>query len=143
MNRFLLVFAFSTINAMAWDKDVYESVREGVVMRATRVTNRTVVTKDGVTRHFAFEKEVNEYAELLANHIANDTNPAARAERLWSTYHAVMTHPQGGDMSIAFLLARRASVTPELTDAFLANVKGIRYDLKNYKPITQNTFKGV
>ncbi|HVJ65258.1 MAG TPA: hypothetical protein VM901_08390 [Bdellovibrionota bacterium] len=136
----LLSFAVS-VPALAWNQDVYDSIRERVVMETTRVTVRKEVVINGKTLHFAHEKGFNEYAELLASKIASKPNAAEVEARLWTAYESMVNHLFKADTFTAFLLAQRVCHSPELFEAFLANLNDMRFDRQTRKMVRPANFR--
>lgn len=120
---FLLTIAGS-VNALAWDSDVYESVRERTVLAGTERQYRTEVLRNGVVRHFAWDKDTNEIAERLASFFAARSDAKESADRFWSNFEAVMSHPNG-EVGMAILLSRRASESVALSEAFKEKISAL------------------
>jgi len=143
MNKFALALLsfLAAAPALAWNQDVYDSIRERVVMETTRVTVRKEVVINGKTMHFAHEKGFNEYAELLASKIASKPDAAEVEARLWAAYEAMVNHLFKADTFTAFLLAQRVCQSPELYDAFLANLNDMRFDRETRKMVRPANFR--
>jgi hypothetical protein len=130
-----LSLTLGSTNLFAWDREVYETVRETIVTKLGNTMSSS--KKNGRLRHFDWNQQNNKFAEQIANRIASDQNPEQRARIFWNLTLELQKKITANERSsynphlnnkVLIALADKASVNEDLAEAFLVNLRHVRSD---------------